>query len=379
MNKRILTIGCLGFLLAAAPLFGGNPDRSGGAGITQLTVNPFARSSGYGGANTASVKGVEAFNLNIAGLAYTNKTDIVFSNMSFLQGSGVGISSLALAQALGEDGDGGVIGLGITSWNFGDIAIRTYENPDGTLPSYSPQVINLGGSYSKKFSNSITGGFLIRLISEGIQDVRAQGIAFDFGVQYQTALSPKNPLKKIKKEDFHLGISVRNIGPDVRYAGDGLSFRATNQSTGADRKAYFLADKFNLPTLVHIGLGYDMRLDPTPETYHHRLTGSFNFNYNAFQSNVVGLGLEYAFKEMAMLRCAYNITGDKQLLKSPSFVANDPQYLSPVYGLWAGATFQVPVTRGGTAIAVDYSYAPTRIFNGMHTIGLRLTIGGKKG
>lgn len=379
MNKRILTFGYLGLLLASAPVFGGNPDRSGGAGVTQLTVNPYARSNGYGGTNTASVKGIESFNLNVAGLAYTQKTEIIFSRMSFLQGAGVGISSVGLAQALGENGEGGVLGLGVTSWDFGSIPITTFENPDGTLPTFSPQVVNLGASYAKKFSNSITGGFLIRLVSEGIQDVRASGLAFDFGVQYQTALNPKNPLKKIKREDFHLGISVRNIGPDMRFSGDGLSFRALNQTTNADRKAYFLADKFNLPTLVNIGLGHDMRLDQNPDEYFHRLTGSFNFNYNAFQSNVYGFGLEYAFKEMAMLRCAYNVTGDKQPFKSPSFVANDPQYLSPVYGFWTGATFQVPVTRGGTALAVDYSYAPTRIFNGMHTIGLRLTIGGKKG
>ncbi|MCG9881796.1 MAG: PorV/PorQ family protein [Bacteroidia bacterium] len=376
MKIAIGKIGLIGMLLGSVNAFGSNPDRSGGAGATQLNVNPYARTAGYGGTNSASVRGIESFNLNIAGLAYTEKTDIAFSRMSFLQGSGVSVNNLGLAQAIGENGDGGVIGLGFSSWDFGSIPITTYDNPDGTLPMFSPQVVNIGASYAKKFSNSITGGFLLRLISEGIQDVRAQGLAFDFGVQYQTALNAKNPKKKIKKEDFRLGISMRNIGPDLTYRGAGLSFRAINAQTGADRKAYFTADKFNLPTLVNIGLGYDMRLDQNEETYFHRLTGSFNFNYNAFQSNVYGFGAEYAYKEQAMLRVAYNVTGDKQLFSRNE---TDPQYLNPIYGLWAGATFQMPISKSGTSMAIDYGYAPTRIFNGMHTIGIRLTVGGKKG
>jgi hypothetical protein len=63
-----------------------------------------------------------------------------------------------------------------------------------------------------------------------------------------------------------------------------------NTSTGADRRALFDADKFNLPALVNIGLSYDMRLDQNESTYFHRLTASGNFQYNAFQSNILGFG-----------------------------------------------------------------------------------------
>lgn len=375
MINKYIKLSCVGLLLVSGNLIAGNPDRSGGAGATQLNINPYARTAGMGGVNTSWVKGIESFNLNIAGLAYTTKTDVAFSRMNYLQGTGVAINNFGIAQAVGENGDGGVIGLGFAAWDFGSIPITTFENPDGTLPTFSPQVLNIGASYAKKFSNSITGGFLLRLISEGIQDAKATGLAFDFGVQYQTSLNPKNPAKKIKKEDFHLGISMRNIGPDMKFSGDGLSFRAIVASTGADRKAYFGADQFNLPTLVNIGLGYDMRLDKTEDTYHHRLTSSFNFQYNAFESNVLGLGLEYAYKEMAMFRTAYNFTNTGEFVSDP----NNPTYKSPVVGLWAGATFQMPVTKGGTRMAVDYAYAPTHIFNGIHTLGLRLIIGGKKG
>lgn len=370
MNKKI-TLGIIGLLSFGISAFAGNPDRAGGAGATQLVVNPFARSSGLGNSNTANVRGVESFYLNVGGLAYTKGTEVAFSRMTYLAGAGVNISNLGLAQSLGEEGAGGVLGLGITSWNFGDVPITTFDNPDGTLPSFTPSVVNLNASYSKTFSNSITGGVLLRIISEGTADVRATGVGFDFGVQYQTSFNAKK--KKIKKEDFRLGISARNIGPDLSYSGSGLSFRAMNTSTGADRRALFDADKFNLPALVNIGLSYDMRLDQNESTYFHRLTASGNFQYNAFQSNILGFGAEYSFKEMFMLRAAYNVQNGNSFTND----MNNPTNYAPDYGIWAGCTLQVPVTKGGTAFALDYSYAPTRIFNGMHTVGVRLNIAGK--
>jgi hypothetical protein len=146
-----------------------------------------------------------------------------------------------------------------------------------------------------------------------------------------------------------------------------------NTSTGADRRALFDADKFNLPALVNIGLSYDMRLDQNESTYFHRLTASGNFQYNAFQSNILGFGAEYSFKEMFMLRAAYNVQNGNSFTND----MNNPTNYAPDYGIWAGCTLQVPVTKGGTAFALDYSYAPTRIFNGMHTVGIRLNIAGK--
>ena len=47
--------------------FAGNPDRKGQAGASELLINPWARSSGFGNANASSVKGLEASYLNIAG------------------------------------------------------------------------------------------------------------------------------------------------------------------------------------------------------------------------------------------------------------------------------------------------------------------------
>jgi hypothetical protein len=56
--------------------FAGNEDRAGQAGATELLINPWTRSSGWGGINIANVRGLESQFNNVAGLAFTTKTDI---------------------------------------------------------------------------------------------------------------------------------------------------------------------------------------------------------------------------------------------------------------------------------------------------------------
>ena len=67
-------------VLSSIPAMAGNPDRAGAAGATQLLINPWARSAGWGLANSASIRGVEAMYGNVAGLAMVNKTEVLFTN-----------------------------------------------------------------------------------------------------------------------------------------------------------------------------------------------------------------------------------------------------------------------------------------------------------
>lgn len=362
MKKHLVQI-LAATLLVSSASYAGNPDRAGGAGATQLLLNPYGRSAGLSNSNTASVRGIESFYLNIAGLAYSKKTEIQFSQMLYLVGTDMKINNLGFSQSLGENGTGGTIGLGITFWDMGNITNSTIEQPDGTLGTYSPQIMNFGMAYSKKFSNSISGGLLLRFVSEGIASVKAQGIALDAGVQYQTTLDPR---KKIKKEDFRFGISIRNLGPDMAYEGDGLALRVIITGTGADRKLKVGSQVFNTPALANIGVSYDMRLDKGEETYDHKLTVSGNFNYNAFASDIIALGAEYSLKETFMLRAGYAHQNDN---------FNSTDYRSPQYGVNVGLGFQMPISNSGTSFSLDYSYAPTVIFSGIHTLGLKLSLG----
>ena len=83
-------------------------------------------------------------------------------------------------------GESGVLGLSVTSMNFGDLEITEEDLPEGGIGSFSPTYTNIGMSYAKAFSNSIYGGITVRLISEAIYNVRSQGVSFDAGIRYVT-------------------------------------------------------------------------------------------------------------------------------------------------------------------------------------------------
>ena len=93
----------------------GNEDRAGSAGATELLINPWTRSSGWGDAGVSSITGLEAIFTNVAGLAYTDKTEIIFGRTNWLGSiSGIGLNSAGLAQRVGETS---VIGISIASMN----------------------------------------------------------------------------------------------------------------------------------------------------------------------------------------------------------------------------------------------------------------------
>ena len=76
----------------------GNEDRAGSAGSTELLVNPWTRSSGWGDAGISSIIGLEAMFTNVAGLAYADQTEIIFSRTNWLGTmTGIGLNGAGLA------------------------------------------------------------------------------------------------------------------------------------------------------------------------------------------------------------------------------------------------------------------------------------------
>ena len=330
--------------------FAGNPQRAGQAGAYELLINPWARSSGWAGANIAGIRGVEAMFSNVAGLAFTTKTELVFSSTSWLQINGFNdavsnISSFGFAQKVGESG---VIGLSIMNMSFGDIEITTVENPDGGIGVYSPSFMNIALSYAKIFSNSIYGGMTIKMISEQTSNMGANGIALDAGIQYVTGA----------KDNFKFGISLKNVGPRISFTGDGLSFRGI-VGDGDDFKMTVeqRSSELELPALLNIGMSYDINV------LQHRITGAGTFTSNSFQKDQYRLGGEYAYKEMFMVRLGYTYEDG---IRTPS------TRTTALRGPSGGFTLELPM--GANTFGLDYSYRHTDPFQGSHTIGARINL-----
>lgn len=329
----------------------GNKDRSGQAGASELLINPWARSSGWGGANVACTRGLESVYTNIAGTAFTQKTELIFSHTEYLKGADVTIMNFGLAQRVGESG---ALTIAIMSMNFGDIPITTINNPDpadASIGTFSPNLMNINIGYSKAFSNSIYGGFNLKIISESISDISAQGIAIDAGIQYVTG----------EMENIKFGISLKNVGPPMRFKGDGLSFRGFySQFSQTSPTFEQRVSDFELPTSLMIGGAYDFLFGES------RFTLAGTFVSNSFTKDQFIIGGEFSLKNYLMLRAGYTYEDG---------ITSDADRTSWYTGPSAGFTVQIPLNKEkGSNFSVDYSYRDTDPFDGVHTIGARIDL-----
>jgi hypothetical protein len=391
--KTLLFLGCI--CLMALRVQAGNPERAGQAGATQLLVNPYARSSGLHGMDVASTGGIVSVINNPAGLSHTKRTEVVFSHTKWLVGSDININAIGVSQRLGAKG--GVLGINVVSFDIGQIEITTIDQPDGGLGYFSPSFVNLGFSYAKEMlADRIFVGTTVKLVHESITDVSANGVAVDAGVQYFN-----------RNQKFKLGVALRNVGPQMRYSGDGLAYRTSAGGPNFDNATSTVAERFEMPTVLYIGAAYTFTLgepssyryrlrkveekvtasdysDSTVYTmrkldstavYDHRVTPMLTFVANAFQRDQIGLGMEYRFKEMLMLRAAYMWERDG---------LNQEETRNAFSGLAGGVSIELPFSmrdqRTGekatslTTFAVDYSFRHTWFFGGTHSFGFRINL-----
>ena len=334
--------------LTSTELFAGNKDRAGQAGANELLINPWAASSGWGNAGMASIKGVDAMWSNVAGISFTNTLDLDFSYTNWLAGSGTNIVSFGLLARVSESV---VAGLSVMSMNFGEIEKTTTENPDGGIGTFKPSLMNINLAVAKSFSNSIHGGFVLKIISEQIADMNGTGVAMDAGIQYVTGIT----------DNIHFGIALKNIGPTMKFSGDGLAISVLFDGMTSNMTVVQRADEFELPTQLNIGAAYDFNFEKES-----RLTLAFNFNSNAFSKDQFIFGAEGSFRDILMLRAGY--TFEKGITKN----IEDADCSNVNKGLSLGATVQAPLNKKGLKVCIDYSYRNTAHWKGTHSVGARI-------
>ena len=262
--------------------FAANKDRTGQAGAGELLLNPWGRSSGLFGLNCANVWGVEAMKCNIGGLARVDKTEIAFAHTRYLAGTGMSISDVAIAQNLGEVG---VLGVNLMSFGYGEIPITTTTSPEGGIGTYKPNFLNMSVGLGHTFSKNMTAGMNVTYVNQSISNIHASALGFDAGVQYTNG----------KRDNLHLGITLRNVGTNLRFSGDGFSFNGKSPDLSSEITVQQRSEKFALPSQLCIGVAYDFYLDEHrtepaegekkgDSKPKHRLTPVVSFISNAYSN-----------------------------------------------------------------------------------------------
>jgi len=367
MKKQVKYSIIAALLLSTSAVFAGNPERAGQAGAAELQINPFTRSSGWGMANTTGVRGLESSFLNIAGLAGVQKTEFLYYRINYV--ADISINSFGFAHKMGGENGSSAISLGLTNFNFGDIIRTTTDQPDGGLGTFRVSTSILGFGYANRFTDKIYGGVQFKLYSQGTADVKATAIAIDAGVQYATTTNPSS----VKQNDLRFAVGVKDIGPDYKPSGDGLSVKAALFGNDYETTTQFRAAKIELPTSVNIGMAYDFQLDKNKELYRNRLTTAFNFTNNAYSRNQTTLGLEYAYNELFMVRTGF-------VYETGMFGELGPDGRTSFFtGYSFGISAEPSISKeNGNTIAVDLSYRTTNPFGGVLGLGLRINFADTK-
>lgn len=336
--------------LSVQSAMAGNDERRGTAGCSELLINPWTRSTGWGGVNISSVRGLDAMFNNVAGLAFVNNIEVSYAN-TMLYGGKNGLSSGATINTFGlgvRIFESGVLGVYVMSLGFGDIPVTTYDSPDpGVNGTFSPSYMNINVAYAHSFTNTIHGGVVFKLATETTADVSGSGFAIDAGIQYVTG----------ENDELKFGLSLKNWGPAMSFGGPGHSLTMINDA-GNSFTVESRAAEMELPTCLNIGLSYDFLF----EKWDQRLTIAAAFTSNAFLRDNYTLGLEYALLNLVQLRCGYVFQPG---LWTDAATARN--------GICAGASVDVPLHKkdsdSKTGLSIDYSYQSASPLKGTHSIG----------
>jgi hypothetical protein len=389
--KTLLICIMLGFFAAAFTAMAGNRDRSGQSGAQHLLIDPWANSAGWASCGVAETRGLESVFSNIAGLAFTKKTDIAYTRTQFLTGSngGININAVGIAQGLtaknketGRRIDLGTIAVSVFAMGFGEILTTTVAEPDGDGSIYSPKLNYIGIHYAKSFNKFIHGGVSFKIVNENNTFLRSTGVAIDIGVQYLSG----------PYENFKIGVALRNLGLPMHYSGDGIAERSKPEYADYLLTMEYRAADFELPALLSVGVSYDIlffseeyqrmskedrKLEGlTRANAIHRITLAGSFIANAYSRDNFALGIEYGFMKYFQIRAGYmleSFTKRKVEGKDRIFANHESLYLGPS----AGVTVGIPLAKkgkGNQILFFDYAYKFTNFCKGNHYIGVKISL-----
>jgi len=350
MNQIVKYTAIAGVVMSCSGAFAGNEDRVGSAGAAELLINPWARSGAIGDAGVSHVNGLEATFTNIAGLAFTDKTQLKFDGTGWLGSAGIGLSSAGIAQRISESD---VIAVSVQSMNYGDIGITTVDLPEGGIGTFSPRTNIFNVGYARSFSASIYGGFNFKVISQNISNLKATGIAFDAGIRYVTG----------EQDQIKFGIALKNVGPVMRFRGDGLSTEANYLNDGNITTLEQRSAQFELPSLLSIGGSYDFIFNEN-----NKLITSAAFTANSFQYDQYRLGLDYG---LTTEKAAFNIRAGYVIERKMYSQENQSNAMR---GLTAGFSADALVGKNKSALGVQYAMRLAGKFGVIHTFGVTISL-----
>lgn len=319
-------------------------DRLGTAAAMELLIPVGARDMAMNGSGIATSKGVDAIFWNPGGLGrMQGGAEGMFSSMRYIASINVNYGAVAL-----NFGGFGMLGLSVKAIDYGDIPLTTVDDPEGIAGrSFSPSFIAVGVTYARAFTDAITAGANLKIISQDMHRVTGSGFALDAGIQYH-GVAGFNGLM--------FGVALKNLGPQVSYDGPGL-LRLADPEEGRRPAQFFKsqAASWELPSSVEMGLAYSGNVN---EQFSYSVNGTFANNNLTLDAYKFGGEVVYGMQNVEIAGRA-----GIEMLQKDDF---DEQIFGPAFGF--GLNYVTP----GVDITVDYAYRSVDFFDNNSMFSLKL-------
>lgn len=262
--------------------------KSGTSAAQFLKIGSQARSMGMGEATVATPEGLSALHWNPAGLARYQTRNAAFSQSNWLVETQY--FNAAVAMHLGRMGS---IGAQLTILDFGEMPVRTEQQPEGTGEYFVAQNMNLGIVYANNLTDRFSIGGQVKFIRESIWHMAASTMAVDLGVLFITPF-----------DNIRLGMSITNFGGKMQLTGRDVRFFAdpAEDMYGNNDQipANYELDKWAIPLTFRVGLAGEFI-----DRGYIKWSWSIDALHPSDNTEYINLGTELALWKLLYLRTGF--------------------------------------------------------------------------
>lgn len=302
-------------------LAAGGITKVGTTSATFLKIGLSSRIESMGGAYAGLGDDIATLQLNPAGIARC-QSQAMFTYVDWL--ATTRFNYFGLLMNLNR---WGAIGMGISTFSSGDMAVRTISQPGGTGEQFSTSSFAISLSYGRNLTDRFSLGGTAKYIHDRIWHMTAGTVAFDIGTLFTT------PFWGVQ-----LGAYMANFGPTMKLSGRDTKFGydpdLENSGNVELVNAEYELDSHPLPLQFRIGVGKKLDMGA-----YSQLIVAIDAVHPNDNTEYVNTGLEYGFKKMVFAR-----TGYKNMLEK-----DGEQGLT--FGLGLNYRF------GQSWMVVDYAYS----------------------
>jgi Type IX secretion system protein PorV len=264
----ILIVGVMTMFLAAGSECG---NRSGIVSEQFLKISTSARAVGIGGAQVAVASGVSSIAFNPAGMLTVSDLGVGFSYTHWFADI-----THSYAGVVKNFPGIGAVGVSFVLLTTDDMVETTPAFPEGTGRYFRASDYAISIAYARQVTDQFRVGVNGKFIQSYLfnTEVGASSFAFDIGTLYDIPILRS-----------HIGVSLTNIGKDVK----------------------FLQEQYSLPTALRFGVVVDVL-----QQEQNRLIGTFQISRLNDSEEQYNIGTEYVFQDMVALRGGWKFAYDHE-------------------------------------------------------------------